>query len=506
MTHTQPNTYRIEETELAAMQQALVEEPDQAELLNAYFQKAVAVGEAQQARKFLEQLQESHPWNHSIRRFLIAVCLQQKDYQAAMDAVETLVAFSTPDDELIDSAMVIREHLGPRSIDHHSAKVPSISLCMIVKDEQAFLGPCLNSVKNLADEIIVVDTGSKDRSADIARIYGSHVYNMKWQDDFSLARNISLEKACGDWILILDADEIIAPKDIDPLRQIVRSKNSQGSAYSLQTRNYLNLANAMDWQPNDQSYPQQEAGIGWFPTDKVRLFPNHDGLCFEYPVHETVDGTIKAAGVKIRTCPIPVHHYGRLNETKNRSKADTYFRLGYSKLDQLGNDRVALRELAVQAGELGRWMEAIDLWQRLLSMCPDYPEAYANLAGAYWQVGEYEQGLHYSKKAIQASPSLKEGYYNLSVNLIMMGRSEEAIVVLDRLLKQHDWYLPARFMMAAARSIMKQTEQVSKAISELEKEISPQILSIAIEDLVNKLNNSGRPNDAIAIRGSMSLS
>jgi len=505
MNHPQPSANKVKKTDLSALQQALIDEPDRTELLNAYYQMAVTVGKVRQAQKFLERLQQSHPWNHSIRRILIAICLQQKEYQAAMDAVETLVAFSTLDDSLIDSAIAVREHLGPRTINLHSANTASISLCMIVKDEQATLGPCLNSVKNLTDELIVVDTGSKDRSADIARIYGARVFHAKWQDDFSQARNMSLEKACGDWILILDADEVIAQRDFKHLRQIVQSESNKVNAYSLQTRNYLNLANAMDWHPNDQSYPQQEAGIGWFPTDKVRLFFNNDAIRFEYPVHETVDGKLKAAGVTIRSCPVPIHHYGRLNETKNRCKADTYYKLGYSKLDQLGNDCTALRELAVQAGELGRWLEALDLWQRHLSLCPDYPEAYANMAGAHWQLGEYDRGIHYSKKAIQANPNLKEGYYNLSVNLLMNGRTEEAVEVLEGLLQQNDRYLPAKFMIAAARSILKQTEKALEVISELEKEITPQMLAFAIEDLVQKFKNSGRPDDANAIRRSMHL-
>jgi glycosyltransferase involved in cell wall biosynthesis len=249
-----------------------------------------------------------------------------------MDAVETLLAYSTPDDALIDSALAVRAHLGPRFVDGRPAAETSISLCMIVRNEQAFLGPSLNAIKNLVDEIIVVDTGSKDRSADIARVYGAQVFDVEWQDDFSLARNVSLEKAHGDWILILDADEVIAPQDFADLKQMVLSSKDKPRAYSLQTRNYLNLANAMDWQPNDRSYPQQEAGIGWFPTDKVRLFPNLNGIRFDFPVHEMVDVKVKEAGIPIRPCLVPIHHYGHLNETKNRRKAEKYLKLGYDNL------------------------------------------------------------------------------------------------------------------------------------------------------------------------------
>ena len=84
-----------------------------------------------------------------------------------------------------------------------------ISLCMIVKDEEEMLPRCLESVRGAVDEIIVVDTGSSDRSVDIAREYGASVVEFAWCEDFAAARNAGLERASGDWILFLDADEAL---------------------------------------------------------------------------------------------------------------------------------------------------------------------------------------------------------------------------------------------------------------------------------------------------------
>jgi|GEM_PF-2270574 len=86
-------------------------------------------------------------------------------------------------------------------------KKPRLSVCMIVKNEESQLSRALDSVKAIADEIVVVDTGSQDRTMEIARSYGARVYEHPWQKDFALHRNQSINYATGDWVLILDADE-----------------------------------------------------------------------------------------------------------------------------------------------------------------------------------------------------------------------------------------------------------------------------------------------------------
>ena len=91
-------------------------------------------------------------------------------------------------------------------------KEPTLSVCMIVKDEEETLPICLKSIKDIADEIIVVDTGSKDKTVEVAKSFGAKVYFFKWINDFSAARNESLKYATSDWLLVLDADEYLLPE------------------------------------------------------------------------------------------------------------------------------------------------------------------------------------------------------------------------------------------------------------------------------------------------------
>ena len=89
----------------------------------------------------------------------------------------------------------------------------SVSLCMIVKNEEEVLARCLESVQEIVDEIIVVDTGSTDNTREIAGRYTHQVYDFAWKDDFAAARNFSFFKAHGDYCLWLDADDVIEPED-----------------------------------------------------------------------------------------------------------------------------------------------------------------------------------------------------------------------------------------------------------------------------------------------------
>ena len=85
----------------------------------------------------------------------------------------------------------------------------SVSLCMIVRDEEEVLGRCLESVKSTADEMIIVDTGSQDRTKEVAAQYTDKIYDFEWKEDFSAARNFSLSKGTKDYLMWLDADDIL---------------------------------------------------------------------------------------------------------------------------------------------------------------------------------------------------------------------------------------------------------------------------------------------------------
>ena len=99
----------------------------------------------------------------------------------------------------------------------------SISLCMIIKNEEKVIARCLESVKTFADEIILIDTGSTDQTLDIIKKYTNQIYHYKWVDHFAEARNYSFSKATKDYIFWMDADDFILPGDLEKLQHLKKN-------------------------------------------------------------------------------------------------------------------------------------------------------------------------------------------------------------------------------------------------------------------------------------------
>ncbi len=101
--------------------------------------------------------------------------------------------------------------------------MPRLTLSMIVKNEEKYLRDCLESVKDIADDIVIVDTGSTDYTKEIAKEFNAKVFHFDWINDFSAARNYALKKSEGDWILYLDADERLDKDSLEELKNIIKT-------------------------------------------------------------------------------------------------------------------------------------------------------------------------------------------------------------------------------------------------------------------------------------------
>lgn len=137
----------------------------------------------------------------------------------------------------------------------------TISLCMIVKNEEDTLARCLESVKDIMDEIIIVDTGSTDKTKEIAGKYTDHIYDFEWIDDFSAARNFSFSKAAKEYVMWLDADDIIL--ESDRYRLIKFKRNFEADADTIIMRYDLTSKGAVTASFYRERIVKRSCGFQW---------------------------------------------------------------------------------------------------------------------------------------------------------------------------------------------------------------------------------------------------
>ena len=174
-------------------------------------------------------------------------------------------------------------------------EVPSISLVLIVKNEEDTLPKCLASFKDIVQEMIVVDTGSTDRTVEIAKSFGARVEYFSWNDNFAEARNVSLKYASCDWILRTDADEYI--EDEEKAKLLHAANSGLAEIYICPTMSSLSDNHRL--------------------ADNARLFRNHLGLKFYYPLHETLTPSAIELGLAQCITNIQFKHTGYDNLEKN---------------------------------------------------------------------------------------------------------------------------------------------------------------------------------------------
>ncbi len=223
----------------------------------------------------------------------------------------------------------------------------SISLCMIVKNEETMLGRCLESVKHITDEMIIVDTGSTDSTVEIAERYGADVYYFPWNGSFSAARNYALEHAKMDWVWIMDADDEFERKDTDKLVDMVSNKYT-ATAYYCKTLSYL----------GDKPDPSN-----LLCNLNIYLFKNHMGYRFTGDIHEQLYCSGPKAVSTTAISDMRVYHYGYLNDPeRTQAKRERNVTMILKELQKRPDDPFMLYNLGNEYYAQLRTKEAFDCY------------------------------------------------------------------------------------------------------------------------------------------------
>ncbi len=479
-----------------------------------YYSTVISMGRFAEAETVLFDARGLYPNSKAIAFLYIDALIQQGKWDAAMLQIEDALISFDLDEGMLKAAISVRGHLGPRRIDQANTRGCTLSLCMIVKNEEAHLAKCLRSVRDIVDEMIVVDTGSTDKTMDIARVFGAQVFEFPWTGDFSAARNRSLAGAAGDWILILDADEVISARDLDELKKLISKRSTTPVAYSIVTRNYTRNVGVIGWTENSGQYPE-EAGAGWVTSAKVRLFPKRGDIFFINPVHELVEDSLRAVKINIVPCEVVVHHYGKLDAEKESQKGEDYYLLGKIKYESDPTNVKYINELAKQAQVLNRYEEAVELWLKLGSLLEanlestDYQEIarvsygeplseiYIQLAAAYLMLDRYEEALSASRKAVATGTHPKEYVHIYAHCEIIAGSLGKAFSALEALLEATPDYAPALFMTAVIFCLQGETEKAREGFESLARSCVQ--LTPLLNKIARQLHAHSRKDEALLI-------
>jgi tetratricopeptide (TPR) repeat protein len=285
---------------------------------------------------------------------------------------------------------------------------------MIVRDNESTIIPCLASIRPWVDELIVVDTGSTDRTPDIARRHGAQVHSFPWCDDFAAARNESLRRARGKWLFWMDSDDTIDAENGRKLRELARAEHdAMRLGYVMQVH-----------------CPGDDAGDVTV-VDHVKMFRNRPELRFEGRIHEQVLPAIRRLGGEVEFTDIFVVHSGSDRSAAGRQRK-LQRDLHLLRLDT--GDRpdhpFVLFNLGMTLADAGEHMQAVDaLGRSLLVSSPQdshVRKAYALAVASLMQLGRHAAAAEVCRKGFALFPQDPEILFRKAMVAHQLGKLEEA--------------------------------------------------------------------------------
>ncbi len=409
---------------------------------------------------------------------------------------------------------------------------PGLSLCMIVKNEEQFLKQCLQSAAGIVDEMCIVDTGSTDRTIEIAASFGAKIERIEWRNDFAWARNVSLAMATKRWIIVLDADEVLLPESFASLREL-KSMDAYHTAVWLRCFN-----RADDYK-----------GTGAMSHALIRIFPNRPEIRYRGMIHEFPTLDNRDTGLDAVVSPVAIDHFGYMKEiVHGRNKGQRNLDIVRAAAEQEPEDpfhwfnlgstaflvgdpetaRVALEKMIVIAGDRQRGflpnglallseiycdkmhdpVRAEQVAEHALRLSPHYANAHFQLGKAL--IGQrrfiearrafeaaIEDGQHAKKQfVVDDEVYIWKAHSELGSSFVMEGNDTEALVWFDRGLKNRPNAQPLRINRARALERLGRHNEAREALSELHRLYPDDATTV---EYVNFLLRHGFERDALDV-------
>lgn len=331
--------------------------------------------------------------------------------------------------ELAPRALRVAERAQP-------AEGMTVSLCMIVKDEEEMLPRCLAAAAPAVDEIIVVDTGSSDRTIEIATSFGARVIERPWTGDFSAARNVALDAATSDWLLVLDADEVLVSDDVTQLRALLG--HTWREAFYISEINYTG---------------DLDDGTSTTHTT-LRLFRARPEHRYSGRLHEQILDTLPTQlPERFATVPVRIEHFGYLGAVRDaKEKSRRNLALLEQQRDEgdasafmhfnLGSEYYALDDSAAALAEFERSAELLAAEGNAAPVGYEFALTSRHVS-TLRACGRYEDAIALADRSLERFPHFTDLVYEQGNAARMLGRVDDAVAYYERCLEMGD--APSRY-------------------------------------------------------------
>lgn len=466
----------------------LREQPAEPELLNLVGVAYYELGHTAGARRLFEAIREIHPEHFQARRNLRA-CKERAKRGAGTPAVpEKLTArsraFQTEVKQIAERATRLPEQ--------------TIALCMIVKDEEEMLPGCLEAVHEWVDEIVIVDTGSTDRTREIAAEFGARIVDFPWTGSFSEARNTSLEGVTSDWILYLDADEHLVEDDGRHLREYARRPWVEG-VYLIETH----YTGEFEMGTQTSHMP-------------MRLFRRRPEYHWQGTIHEQLLHSFPTmVPERFANSPVRVNHYGYLKDVvADRAKRERNLELLLQQQDE--PSAFTQFNIGSEYGAMNDWTLARPYFERAYELAQGEPAwqehqfapmMVARLVTARRATGDLEGALQLIELGLTWWPAFTDLQFERAAIHHSRGELDQARSDAERALAMGD--APARYVAVQGKGsyqarmllaiVLRDMGDVAAAREQLDTALAeaPHFLTIVLE-LAEVMLTTDEPDEVAA--------
>ncbi len=302
---------------------------------------------------------------------------------------------------------------------------PGLSVCMICKDNKNIIERAIKSL-SFADEICVYDTGSTDGTQTILARLGVldtrlHWKQGFWDDDFSRARNCSVDMATYKWIIWIDSDDVVP--DSEHIKFVTMKASPLDTCFS------VNVVNTSNGQPIGSEFSQ------------IRMFPNHPAIRFQKRIHEQVIYTASTLGLHVKHTDVFIQHHGYEKADSNIEKAKRNIRISALEEDDMFEDPVFVWSIANSFQVLGQFKEALEQYLVVWKI-PDLKERHNdihaetafNIGQMHEVLGEHDKAVEWYEECHKIAPFKLEPIYHQAEILFRAGLEEQAMKLYEEVL------------------------------------------------------------------------